>query len=97
MAVLFLAELPALMTNLREAITAGDAKATERAAHKLKGSVSNFSAQPAFKAALKLEVLGRDGSLSEAEPVYAELEKEIDRLKSAMADLVGSVALPSAR
>ena len=30
---MFLMELPVLMTNLREAITAGDAKATERAAH----------------------------------------------------------------
>jgi len=34
-----------------------------------------------------LEVLGRDGSLSEAEPAYGELEKEIERLKSAMAKL----------
>jgi PAS domain S-box-containing protein len=89
MVALFQMELPVLMTNLREALTAGDAKATERAAHKLKGSVSNFSAQPAFKAALKLEVLGRDGSLSEVEPVFAQLEKEIQRLKSAMANLSG--------
>jgi len=83
---LFLKDLPALLTNLREAVVAGDAKAIERAAHKLKGSVGNFSAHPAFGAALKLEILGRDGRLSEAERVYAELEKEIERLKSAMAD-----------
>jgi two-component system, sensor histidine kinase and response regulator len=83
----FLTELPEMLTNLREAVTAGDATAIERAAHKLKGSLGNFAAQPAFEAILKLEVLGRDGTLSEAEPAYAELEKEINRLKSAMANL----------
>ena len=78
MVALFLKEIPEMLTNLREAITAGDAHAIERAAHKLKGSVGNFAAHPAFEAALKLEVLGREGSLSNAEPVYAELEKEIN-------------------
>ena len=82
--VLFLKGLPEMLTNLREAVTAGNAKVIERAAHKLKGSVGNFAAQPTFEAALRLEVLGRDGNLSEAEPVYIELEREIQRLKSAM-------------
>jgi PAS domain S-box-containing protein len=91
---LFLKDLPALLTKLREAITAGDAKAIEHSAHKLKGSVGNFSAHPAFEAALKLEVLGREGSLSEAEPAYAELEKEIERLISAMANLSGGEVRP---
>ncbi len=87
MVALFLEELPDLLTTLREAVTAGDAGAIERAAHKLKGSVGNFAARPAFEAALKLEVLGRERNLSEAEPAYGELEKEIQRLRSAMAML----------
>jgi CheY-like chemotaxis protein len=87
MMALFLDELPGLLTSLREAVTAEDAKAVERAAHKLKGSVGNFSAHPAFEALLELEILGRDGNLSKAEPVYADLEKELQRLKSAMANL----------
>jgi CheY-like chemotaxis protein len=86
---LFLEILPEMMTTLREAVTAGDATAIERAAHKLKGSVGNFAAQPAFEAALKLEILARDATLSEAEPAYAELENEIKRLKSAMAKFRG--------
>ena len=69
-----------MLTNLREAITAGDANAIERAAHKLKGSVGNFLLTRPSRQRWKLEVLGRDGSLSEAEPVYAELETEINRL-----------------
>jgi CheY-like chemotaxis protein len=86
---LFLKDLPDMLTNIREAVTAGDAGAIERAAHKLKGSVGNFSARPAFEAALRLEVLGRDATLSEAGPACAELENEINRLKSAMAKLRG--------
>jgi len=35
-------------------------------AHKLKGSVSNFTAQPVFEATLKLEDLSREVSISEA-------------------------------
>jgi CheY-like chemotaxis protein/HPt (histidine-containing phosphotransfer) domain-containing protein len=86
---LFLKDLPDMLTNIREAVTAGDASAIERAAHKLKGSVGNFAARPAFEAALRLEVLGRDATLSEAGSAYAELENEINRLKSAMAKLRG--------
>jgi PAS domain S-box-containing protein len=91
---LFREELPELLTTLREAVTAGDASAVERAAHKLKGSVGNFAAQPAFEAALKLEVLGRNNSLSEAELAYAQLEKEIHRLESAITNLSGREVHP---
>jgi two-component system sensor histidine kinase/response regulator len=91
---LFLEDLPEMMSNLHDAITAGDANAIERAAHKLKGSVGNFAAQPAFEAASKLEVLGRDATLSEAEPAYVKLENEVKRLKSAMANLSGMEAHP---
>jgi CheY-like chemotaxis protein/HPt (histidine-containing phosphotransfer) domain-containing protein len=86
---LFLKELPGQMSRLKEAMSAGDADALERAAHKIKGSVGNFSAYPAFQAASRLEVLGREANLSEAEPAYLELETEISRLKSAMANLSG--------
>ena len=91
---LFLQGLPEMLANLRDAITAGDANALERAAHKLKGSVGNFAAQPAFEAALQLEILGRDGNLSEAALAYGVLEKEIERLKTAMANLSKFEVLP---
>ena len=47
----FLKDLSEMPTNLREAVTSGNATAIERAAHKLKKSVGNFAAQPAFEAA----------------------------------------------
>jgi HPt (histidine-containing phosphotransfer) domain-containing protein len=91
---LFMRELPVELTTLGEAVSSGDANAVERAAHKLKGSVANFAAGPAVEAALKLEVLGRSGSLAESASAYAELEIEINRLKSAMAGLGGGEAHP---
>ena len=84
---LFLGELPELMTTLHEAVMAGDSKAIERGAHKLKGSVGNFDAQHSFDAALKLEILGRDGCVAETKPAFAELENEINRLTVALGDL----------
>jgi CheY-like chemotaxis protein len=89
MVVLFLNELPTLLTNLRDAVTGADAKAAERAAHKLKGSAGNFAAHPAVEALRKLETLCRYGGLSTAGPVFADVEREIQRLKSAMANLSG--------
>jgi two-component system, sensor histidine kinase and response regulator len=91
---LFLTDLPEMLTSLREAVTAGDANAIERAAHRLKGAVSNFAAQPAFEAVLKLEVSGRDGRLTNTELDFGELEREIHRLKLAMAELSSPEARP---
>ena len=91
---LFLKDLPEMLTTLREAVMAGNAQGIERAAHKLKGSVGNFAAQPAFEAALRLEVLARGGTLSATGQAYDELETEIERVKSAMADLVELEVLP---
>ncbi len=51
--------------------------------------MGNFAAQPAFEAALKLEILGRGAALSEAKPAYAALENEIKRLQSAMIKMNG--------
>ena len=87
---LFLEGLPEMLVDLREAVRAGDASAIEFGAHNLKGSVGNFAAQPAFEAALKLEAIGRDGRLSEAEQAYAELENEIDRFTSAIGKFYGA-------
>jgi len=84
---LFLKELPQLLTNLREAVASGDAKALEGAAHTLKGVVGNIGAQPAFEVALKLEMMGREANLAEAAPAYRRLENELNRLKSAIANL----------
>src|SRR3954463_15698749 len=70
---IFLAECPTLIGEIQEAVVSGEAKRLERAAHALKGSVSNFGALSATQAAHRLEVIGRRGELDEAGTALAEL------------------------
>ncbi len=81
---LFLEDSPQQLGEIRSAIEARDSGKLERAAHSLKGAICNFQATAAFEAALRLEKLGRAGSMAEAEEAFAELETEIARLASAL-------------
>ncbi|MGE0824346.1 MAG: response regulator [Candidatus Binatia bacterium] len=84
---LFFDEIPGLLATIHESVVHRDVKALERAAHTLKGAVSNLSAKDACSAALRLEMLGYGGDLTDVEEVYADLEKEITRLRSALTAL----------
>jgi len=77
---LFLDEYPMLMDEIRSAAHARDADALQRAAHSMKGSVSNFGADGVYQAAFALEKKGRAGDLDELEPC-------IDRLACALAHI----------
>ncbi len=87
MVELFLSDYPQLLTAVRSAAAQGDAKALERAAHTLKGSVSNFAAPAATAAAFALECMGREGDLSKAVAGCEDLEREIEGLKPLLAEL----------
>jgi HPt (histidine-containing phosphotransfer) domain-containing protein len=86
-AEMFLEESPVLMYQMKEALNRGDGKALERAAHTIKGSVGNFAAQPAFDAALRVESIGRDSEMRNADQAYRKLEEEIARLKPVLTSL----------
>jgi HPt (histidine-containing phosphotransfer) domain-containing protein len=77
---IFRRDCPQMLENIREAVTNRDARALEREAHKLKGSLGAFCAKPAFEAALRLEMLGSRGNLDSVAGAYQLLEAEIDRL-----------------
>jgi PAS domain S-box-containing protein len=85
---IFLNSLPGLLSTVQHAVQRRDAEALEFAAHALKGAVSNFGARRAFEAALRLEEMGRQGDLSEAESAFQALAEEIEGLKPAFADLI---------
>jgi len=86
-ASLFLDEYPALMVEIREAVAARDAKALERAAHTLKGSVSNFGADAAYNAAFVLEMMGRSRNLAEVERGLTELDEALQYIHPALLEL----------
>lgn len=91
-AELFLADYPRQLTAIRSAVARADAPGVEIAAHTLKGAVSNFAAGAARDAAGRLEALGRDGAVENAEGVYEELVREMRRLEAALRALIGRAA-----
>jgi len=90
MAQIFLEEYPSQLNVLRAAVQARDAKALERSAHSLKGSVGNFGAESAHQAALALEMMGRQGNLDHLEDAFRRLESALSALKPEMECLAQS-------
>jgi HPt (histidine-containing phosphotransfer) domain-containing protein len=81
MAALFLDECPGYISGIRRAVAGRDAPALERAAHALRGAVSNFAAEPTAQAAQRLEQMGREGDLARSGQALRELEDELERLR----------------
>jgi len=80
-AQLFLEDYPKVLAELRIALGKGDAKAVERTAHGLKGSVANFGARTAVDAASRIEGMGHDRQLTDAPAVLHALEAALAALK----------------
>lgn len=83
----FLEDCPRMTSEIRQALDSGNSEGLWHAAHGLKGSVSHFSANFAYEAALNLERIGRAGKMAEAKQAFAVLEKEIERLEPLLAAL----------
>jgi HPt (histidine-containing phosphotransfer) domain-containing protein len=84
---LFLEDCPRQMSAIRGAVENSDAAALNRAAHSLKGSVSNFAAPGAFLAAQRLENMGRENDLRKAREAFRCLEEQVSLLRSAITGL----------
>jgi CheY-like chemotaxis protein len=85
---LFQADHKRLLGELRDAVRAEDACSLERAAHSLRGAAAAFAAEPASRAALRLEILGREKRMTEAQQAYDLLEREVQKLEQALSTLV---------
>ncbi len=92
---LFLEDYPAQLAEIKAAIDAHDPARLARAAHTLKGSISNFATGTAFEAARQLELMGRQGDLHGAREVYAQLSESLQRLRSALERLIGERVMPA--
>jgi PAS domain S-box-containing protein len=83
----FLAELPAWLETLKQALAAGDRDRVQRVAHTVKGAVGTFGATRAATSAQRLEHLGRDGTLAQAPAAFAELRQALLKLERALHSL----------
>ena len=82
---LFLDDAPSQLAALRLALDQQDGASLARAAHSLKGSSANFGARRLEALCLRLERIGRTGSVQAVEPLLAELGVEFARVQAALA------------
>jgi CheY-like chemotaxis protein len=81
---LFGEEYAQMMEAIHSAIRKQDVLRLRQAAHTLKGEVSNFGASGAVEAAQRLEMMGRDGDLTDADAVYTALQHTLEHLLPAL-------------
>lgn len=93
LAEIFSNDSETMIHNVKKAVDSKDAAALAKAAHTLKGSVANFSAQQAFESALKLEKIGKSGDLSQSKEALDELEKTINILVKKLNELASQEKL----
>ncbi len=80
---LYLADTPALIDALHQAIDRGDAGALHMAAHTLKGNSNSLGATRMGAMSLELETIGRGGSVDGAGPLVEQLVQEFERVRRA--------------
>jgi HPt (histidine-containing phosphotransfer) domain-containing protein len=85
---IFLIDVPQQMSEIKKAVNSRNADALEKASHKLKGAVSNFGENATFKTALKLEAIGKENRIDEAEGVYGMLVDDVERLVNALKEII---------
>jgi HPt (histidine-containing phosphotransfer) domain-containing protein len=85
---IFAQEGPRMLAQIQDAIAHGSASDLEKASHKIKGSVLQFSARGAAAAAHELEAMGRSGSVAGAEAILNKLRNEIDLLEGTLNSMV---------
>jgi PAS domain S-box-containing protein len=81
-------EAPNLQKAIRKAIAAGDSKALQQTAHKLKGSIRWLGQTRAADLAFELERMKQTGNLERAESVFADLDEEMTHVISVLSKFV---------
>jgi signal transduction histidine kinase/CheY-like chemotaxis protein/HPt (histidine-containing phosphotransfer) domain-containing protein len=82
----FLEDIPRQMEALRGCLVAGDAAATERQAHTIKGAAANVGGELLRQVAAEMEKAGQAGKLDLVTACMADLEEQFARLKRAMTE-----------
>lgn len=90
----FLEALPEMLNSIEIAIEKNCNSDLERAAHTLKGALSNFYAEPSRLNAWRLEEMGHSGEIDQAKSVFFQLVSEVDKLKPFLAGLRQQKCIP---
>lgn len=84
---MFLEEYPVLLVEIAAAVHLKDPVRLERAAHSLKGAVSNFGAKTPTDAAFSLETIGRQNRMTDAAEALLHLEAEFRQLDPVLREI----------
>jgi len=76
----FIEDAPPMLTRLRNAARARDARALAAAAHAIKGSAGLFSLGPAYESARRLERQALTGDVSAAAGLCTDVEADVSQL-----------------
>ena len=88
---LFVRECPLQLATIRAAIDQGSAREVYVTAHTLKGAAGTLAAREVARAALAVELLGREDRLDACETAWRDLDAAAARLL----DTLGTVTFPS--
>ena len=80
LATIFLDETPAMLAQVQQAVSDGDAEAIFQSAHAMKGPLAILAADAALQAAKDVESRARDGDLQGVQEFAATLAVEVQRL-----------------
>ncbi|HHH76419.1 MAG TPA: Hpt domain-containing protein, partial [Phycisphaerae bacterium] len=73
-----------MMQAVEEAVEACDLEKLNRAAHSLKGTLGQLSAQAAQEAAFRLETMGRQGQQAQLAEAWQDMQDKNNRLCEAL-------------
>jgi len=82
--LVFQEDSPGLLKVVRDGVANRNGPVVERAAHSLRGLVSNFGAQPVVRAATNMEEVGKAEQWDRADSILNSLEKTVARLNTAL-------------
>ena len=88
MVSLLLSDTPPRLEQMRAALECRNTQNLAKLAHKIKGAISNFSAESTTSIAQRLETAAQEGNLEIAREVFLDLEKAIERLRPELETLV---------
>ena len=90
----FLDHYPLLIQRLQQAIQSKDAHEIELVAHRLGGSLCYFDPVNASGLASRLEEMGRQGMLDQAERCFGQLQQSTQRLVEAFEEFLANEEVP---
>ncbi|MBX2861054.1 MAG: CHASE domain-containing protein [Vampirovibrio sp.] len=81
---LFHQKYPEQLSDIRQAIQQRNPNELHESAHGLKGAIGNFTDEGPYEIVRRLELMGREQDLTDAQSVYGELEASLNGLASAL-------------